>query len=649
MTNSANERARAAGASLQVLDLQRRWLLTAIDENLNLPDALGDLVKVADADGGMIEIEKEGQLVCDYAVGMIRSAEGCCSGNSRSLLGHKMDGQVHVIEDPGSAPRHVRSRVRSLGIGAAITIPFRPEGSEVRFLDVVWVARRKLASRLVVELSNLMLTLHTASELMDRLSRKDASRRERIAKLTKEAGREARFVQLLQEVAVAANESATVEQAIHTALGKICRLTGWPVGLFYLADEVGEKLIPTPIWYRDHPIRFNALRRLTQGIEWRKGVGLAGRVFRDGTPAWMTDVRKDPSFVRTYLAASLGVESSFAFPILIGSEVAGVLEFFSRERAEPDERLLEVVAPIGTQLGRVIERKRAQIDLYRSEARYRLLFERNLAGVFRTDPRGKILDANDAMARVLGAESRKDLIGRSFDEFLIGGRQDVRWRRRLMVDKVVTNHEIEVRRLDGERIWTLANLSLIESRFGWVVDGTVLDITERKRSEEEVTFQANHDALTGLLNRPAFVERLDHSIALAKRHRQTLAVLFVDLDDFKPVNDRFGHAVGDWILEKTAERLQEAVRGTDVVGRLGGDEFVVLLNTLKEPEDAGKVATNLAGEIAKPFEHETGPISIRTSIGVSVFPVDGEDVDELLSAADKAMYEAKRSGKSEQT
>jgi rsbT co-antagonist protein RsbR len=133
--------------------------------------------------------------------------------------------------------------------------------------------------------------------------------------LTAAVQREHRFVKLLQEIAVAANESASVEEAIRRSLERICDAAGWPAGHLYLTSEGGDRLLSTPIWHVSHAGRFNALRRLTDALEWRKSVGLPGRVLASKNPEWVTDIRKDPSIVRTSLATSLGVRSSFALPL----------------------------------------------------------------------------------------------------------------------------------------------------------------------------------------------------------------------------------------------------------------------------------------------------------------------------------------------
>ncbi len=194
--------------------------------------------------------------------------------------------------------------------------------------------------------------------------------RQNIAQLNRErkqsteyiSSRNAAFVELLQKIAVASNEAESVELAIQLALDEICAHTGWPVGHAYITDSNGE-LLPTKTWHLENPERFETFKKVTEATSLPPGVGLPGRVLEIGKPAWIMDVTKDHNFPRAKLAENIAVEAGFAFPVLIGTEVVAVLEFYSGETVEPDEQLLEVMTNIGTQLGRVVERKRAEETL----------------------------------------------------------------------------------------------------------------------------------------------------------------------------------------------------------------------------------------------------------------------------------------------
>ncbi|HSA79832.1 MAG TPA: response regulator [Geminicoccaceae bacterium] len=172
------------------------------------------------------------------------------------------------------------------------------------------------------------------------------------------------FLALNQVITAAANEAASFESAMQIALDQVCAQTGWPVGHAYmLADEQSGELVTSLVWHLGDAERFEAFRRVTEAARCAPGVGLPGRVSKSGRPAWITDVTKDRNFPRAKVASELGIKGAFAFPVLVGSDVVAVLEFFSDQAVEPYEALLDVTAQIGTQLGRVVERQRAEAQL----------------------------------------------------------------------------------------------------------------------------------------------------------------------------------------------------------------------------------------------------------------------------------------------
>jgi diguanylate cyclase (GGDEF)-like protein len=168
---------------------------------------------------------------------------------------------------------------------------------------------------------------------------------------------------------------------------------------------------------------------------------------------------------------------------------------------------------------------------------------------------------------------------------------------------------------------------------------------ERKRAEGKIRNLAYHDALTGLPNRVLLNDRLEMALASSRRNQNKLAVLFIDFDGFKGINDRLGHALGDQLLKAVAERLRQCLRKQDTVARLGGDEFVVLLPEIHAPADAGNLARKLLTVVRAPFELGGEVVHITLSIGVAIYPKDGESSKTLLKHADEALYRAKNRGK----
>lgn len=161
----------------------------------------------------------------------------------------------------------------------------------------------------------------------------------------------------------------------------------------------------------------------------------------------------------------------------------------------------------------------------------------------------------------------------------------------------------------------------------------------------QLTRDSECDALTQTLNRNIMSDRIEQAISMSKRQQRAFALLFIDLDNFKPVNDQYGHAAGDAVLQQVSGRLQAAVRDSDAVSRHGGDEFLLLLNNIKSEQDAGVFAAKLAQMLAQPYQLPQGDISLSASIGVAQYPVDADNAQELIQHADAAMYRMKQRGK----
>ncbi|HIE17492.1 MAG TPA: GGDEF domain-containing protein [Dehalococcoidia bacterium] len=293
--------------------------------------------------------------------------------------------------------------------------------------------------------------------------------------------------------------------------------------------------------------------------------------------------------------------------------------------------------------------KELQEALARSEQRYRTILEEIQDAYFEVDLAGNIVFANDSACHHLGY-SREDLIGMNYRAFIADEDVDAVYQafnRVYRTGEPSRGFGYRIIRKDGSTRFAEISVSLLKNANGDVIGfrGIGRDITEYKQLEQKLADIATHDSLTGLPNRILLNDRIAVGLAQAERSGSKLAVMMLDLDRFKDVNDTLGHSVGDNLLKAVAERLQSLVRKTDTVARLGGDEFVLVLPQISQLEDAIKIAQKVLKAIRKPFTLNGYDLCITTSIGIAVYPEDGKDVDALLKNADIAMYWAKEQGR----
>ncbi|MET0084196.1 MAG: EAL domain-containing protein [Sedimenticola sp.] len=291
----------------------------------------------------------------------------------------------------------------------------------------------------------------------------------------------------------------------------------------------------------------------------------------------------------------------------------------------------------------VSDRKKAEEEL-RLAAQ---VMDSSLEAIVITDANEIIRAVNPAFTEITGY-SQQEVIGNK-PSMLSSGRHDKRFFQQMW--HAIDTHgkwqgEIWDRRKSGEVYPKWLSITSIKNDDGEVSHyvGIASDITELKQSEERLEHLAHYDPLTELPNRMLFQDRLTHAIAQCRRNNGQLALLFVDLDRFKSVNDSFGHEVGDQLLVAVAERLQRCVREGDTIARLGGDEFVVIISNLADPSDAVRVAEHLVSTLREPFYIQRNECFIGSSIGIGIYPDDGDDSETLSRNADTAMYRAKMQG-----
>ncbi len=331
-------------------------------------------------------------------------------------------------------------------------------------------------------------------------------------------------------------------------------------------------------------------------------------------------------------------------------------------RPDGSEVPVEILAQMVTVKGKkvlqgvfrdITERKMAEQKLEESIIRFRRLAEAGFEGIAISE-QGIFVDANTRMANMLGC-SLPDLIGRKLSDFVAPESMDS------VLEHVRSEseerYELIIKRRDGSFFPAEAQGKSLPYEGRMLRITAIRDVTERKKAEEQIRYLAYYDSLTGLPNRTFYKELLSRALFLAKRHNWTIAILFIDLDYFKRINDTLGHDIGDQLLRAVADLIKTCIRKSDfiarseenelenAVARPGGDEFIALLNEITHSQDASRVARRILKELARPLILAGHEVFVTASIGIALYPLDGDDAESLLKNADVAMYHAKNQGR----
>jgi diguanylate cyclase (GGDEF)-like protein/PAS domain S-box-containing protein len=408
----------------------------------------------------------------------------------------------------------------------------------------------------------------------------------------------------------------------------------------------------------DEPAWFARLRPFHTGDTPRTPMELALAQHR---PYICNDAPSDPALtaIRAHLLES-GINAIAAFPLRIGARIIAGLELFSADRGAFDDRVEELLTEMVTDISFALEnyekealRKQGVDRLRASEEACRLnsrAVEASANGIMITDftAGNTLIYVNPAFERITGY-SAAEVMGRD-PSFLLGedreqiGLEEIR-------AALHEQHECEVviknYRKDASLFWNELSIAPVRDENGRTTHyvGVINDITERKRYEEELERHANLDLLTGLANRNLLKDRITQAINFAARAKRRMAVMLIDLDHFKRINDSLGHEFGDALLQSIATRLNAVVGQHATLARAGGDEFVIVLPDISSSHDAAVMAIRLQYALIKPVTVQERSFNVTTSIGISLYPEDGGDHDQLLKNADAAMYQCKESGR----
>ncbi|MGZ5054459.1 MAG: bifunctional diguanylate cyclase/phosphodiesterase [Methylobacter sp.] len=387
------------------------------------------------------------------------------------------------------------------------------------------------------------------------------------------------------------------------------------------------------------------------------GRGPTGTAAREDRPFWCQDFQHEPATEPWHeRGAMFGWGSSAALPLHRNGLVVGVFTLYSAELNAFDEAarnlLVEMAMDIDYALNsfeRELQRRQAETSLADSHRLLKMIIDTAPIRVFWKDTELRYMGCNPAFAKDAGACSAQDVIGKN--DYQLAWKEQAECyqaddRRVMNTNMPKLAFEEQQTTPDGRSIWLRTSKVPLHNEANETIGilGIYEDITEQKHIEDRIHYLANFDPLTGLPNRTQLSDHLKYALSLAKRSNGHLALMFLDLDHFKDINDSLGHSIGDALLVELAKRLCLVLRTEDTVTRLGGDEFILLLPGI-DAIGAARVAQKLLDAVAESYWVEFYDLALTASIGIALYPEDGEDLEALSKSADAAMYRAKQEGR----
>ena len=437
-------------------------------------------------------------------------------------------------------------------------------------------------------------------------------------------------------------DANNVSVALNAVIRSICETQSWECGRYLRVDEQANVLRFVEYWCLPD-------KNLEQFIAGKRdtvlgpGVGLAGRAWQSGQPTWVADITNDERALRAALKNDFGMHGAFHFPVISQEKVVGVMAFNSRKVCDPDDRLLKAVRVIGSQIGQFLLHRQAEENLHR----FRIAMDMSADLILLIDPGSmRYIDVNDRACRALGY-SRDELLSMGPPDVFSKSREELL---RLYDHMFAAEQSAPIVRgsyrcKDGSQLPVESFPRAVRCASGDIIVSIARDITERLAAEERMLYLATHDGLTSLPNRVMFSQLLNFAIHHARRYDRRFAVMFIDLDCFKIINDTLGHEAGDQLLQEIAVRFTACLRTSDVIARLGGDEFVVLIQEVGDTEQVATVARKILSAAIRPIVLMGQECRVTASIGICMFPADAQDEQSLMKNADSTMYLAKEDGK----
>jgi diguanylate cyclase (GGDEF)-like protein/PAS domain S-box-containing protein len=450
-----------------------------------------------------------------------------------------------------------------------------------------------------------------------------------------------------------ASANSVAEHVPHI-IQTICETLNWSCGAYWEYNPKDKALERIETWSGDPPeIReFIKEKKVCPQVE-HDCVNIACTAWRKAEPIWVRDLAQKQKNTSKFPQAAGMLHSAFALPIKIDDNVVSVLEFYSDRIHTPDAELLDCFAFIANQIGQFSRLIRAREQLHQSEERFRSLMELSSDWIWEQDKnfRFTFISGSDGARTKTGRRPTTKIGGYRWDVPALNLTADDWEEHKALLNRHETFRDFIIRRPDvnGKESWiSVSGMPIFDAdgQFNGY-RGIVKDISEQKDNERHIQHLATHDTLTGLPNRAMFSELLNQALYTSKRYERKFAVLFIDLDRFKVINDNLGHDAGDMLLKTAGKRLLNCMRESDVVARLGGDEFVVLVQEIESRTEAEAAAKKVLAALSKPVTLLGQVCRVTGTVGICMFPEQAQDEQSIMKNADVAMYLGKEAGKNQ--
>jgi diguanylate cyclase (GGDEF)-like protein/PAS domain S-box-containing protein len=450
---------------------------------------------------------------------------------------------------------------------------------------------------------------------------------------------------------ILATSESIAESAPHI-INIVCETLGWTCGAYWQYEETTDSLRRLQAWCRDETAKDTFFAGMQDTfVRGKENAELVYAAWAKGEIAWIADMGSDDTPGRAPCAA--GLRSAFVLPIKVDDKVIALLQFFSSHVQQPDTELLECSNTIANQLSQFTQLIETRRRLRDSEERFRSLIELSSDWIWEQDDqfRFTFFQGNEKMREQTGVKPTSQIGKRRWDTPALNLTEEDWDKHRAQLARHEPFYDFLIQRpnVGGRERWmSMSGIPLFDEKGNFTgYRGLGKDVSERKINERKIQYLATHDALTGLANRALFSELLNRNLHTARRYQRGFAVLFIDLDRFKLINDSLGHEAGDMLLKVVAKRLQQCVRASDVIARMGGDEFVVMAQEITDIKQIEAVARKILATLFKPVVLLDQECRISGSVGICMYPEHAQDEESLVKNADSAMYQAKEAGKNQ--